>query len=67
MTVFGNILVLQIVRRIRKVMNQGQQRYRKDGFDLDLTYVTPTCIAMALPAVGAEANFRNPIGDVRSQ
>lgn len=43
-------------------MNQRQNRYQKDGFDLDLTYVTPTCIAMALPAMGAEANYRNAIG-----
>jgi PTEN phosphatase family protein len=29
------------------------------------TYITPSCIAMSLPATGAEAHFRNPIDEVQ--
>ena len=55
---------LQLAKRIRRTISSQKARYRRDGFDLDLTYITPTCIAMSLPAVGAEASYRNPLPEV---
>ena len=46
-------------------VSSQKARFVRDGFDLDLTYVTPTCIAMSLPALGAEARYRNPMVEVR--
>ena len=37
---------------------------QKDGFDLDLTYVTENVIAMSFPSSGSTAIYRNPIGEV---
>lgn len=56
--------ILKFARRLRKWVGSNKRRFRKDGFDLDLTYITPSCIAMSLPALGSEAHYRNPILDV---
>ncbi|CDR18867.1 unnamed protein product [Oncorhynchus mykiss] len=39
-------------------------RTSKDGFDLDLTYVTDRVIAMSFPSSGKQALYRNPIREV---
>ena len=56
---------LQLAQRLRRTISSQKTRYKRDGFDLDLTYITPTCVAMSLPALGAEAGFRNPMAEVR--
>ena len=56
--------ILKFANRARKWMGLNRRRFKKDGFDLDLTYITPSVIAMSLPSVGAEAAYRNPIEDV---
>jgi len=50
--------ILKFARRLRKWVGLNRRRYKKDGFDLDLTYITPSVIAMSLPSVGTEANYR---------
>ena len=56
---------LQLAQRLRRTISSQKTRFQRDGFDLDLTYITPSCVAMSLPALGAEAGFRNPMAEVR--
>ncbi|XP_066239716.1 phosphatidylinositol 3,4,5-trisphosphate 3-phosphatase TPTE2-like [Saccopteryx leptura] len=48
----------------RRMVSENKQRYKKDGFDLDLTYVTERIIAMSFPSSGKESFYRNPIQEV---
>jgi len=59
------VRVANLLGVFRKFISRNKARYTQDGFDLDLTYVTKELIAMSLPAIGAEAHYRNPITEVR--
>ncbi|XP_053521546.1 phosphatidylinositol 3,4,5-trisphosphate 3-phosphatase TPTE2-like isoform X1 [Artibeus jamaicensis] len=48
----------------RRMVSGNKRRYKKDGFDLDLTYITGRIIAMSFPSSGQQAFFRNPIQEV---
>ncbi|MEQ2274816.1 hypothetical protein XENORESO_012377 [Xenotaenia resolanae] len=48
----------------RRMISENKRRYQRDGFDLDLTYVTDRVIAMSFPSSGKQAFYRNPIGEV---
>lgn len=49
---------------IRKIVSGKKRRFKKDKFNLDLSYITPRIIAMALPATGFSKAYRNKINDV---
>ena len=51
---------------MRKLVSKKKLRFVRDGFDLDLSYITPQIIAMGIPSVGAEALYRNPATQVRA-
>ncbi|XP_006879670.1 PREDICTED: phosphatidylinositol 3,4,5-trisphosphate 3-phosphatase TPTE2-like [Elephantulus edwardii] len=51
-------------RVTRRMVSGNKRRYKKDGFDLDLTYVTDRIIAMSFPSSGKQSFYRNPIQEV---
>jgi len=55
---------LQITGHLRAAVSLKKRRFVGDGFDLDLTYITPRVIAMGFPSEGAEGVYRNPMSEV---
>ena len=39
--------------------------HEQDGFDLDLTYITPNLLAMGFPSSGVKGMYRNPANEVK--
>ncbi|KAL5012170.1 hypothetical protein ScPMuIL_010721 [Solemya velum] len=53
-----------LTKATRRVVSQNKRRYQKDGFDLDLCYITERVIAMSFPSSGVRKLYRNPIREV---
>uniref|UniRef100_A0A6G5A9N9 Uncharacterized protein n=1 Tax=Rhipicephalus microplus TaxID=6941 RepID=A0A6G5A9N9_RHIMP len=53
-----------LTKGARLMVSENKRRYRQDGFDLDLVYVTDRIIAMSYPSSGKMSWYRNPIQEV---
>eukprot|EP01128_Nolandella_sp_AFSM9_P004304 TRINITY_DN1909_c0_g1_i1.p1 TRINITY_DN1909_c0_g1~~TRINITY_DN1909_c0_g1_i1.p1 ORF type:complete len:527 (-),score=187.76 TRINITY_DN1909_c0_g1_i1:214-1725(-) len=49
----------------RHAVSKKKRRFEKDGFDLDLTYITDRIVAMGFPSSGGEQYYRNPLPEIK--
>lgn len=49
---------------IRAIVSGKKKRYTEEGYDLDLSYITPRIIAMSIPGEGLSKLFRNNLNIV---
>lgn len=55
---------MSVAAKLREAVSKDKRRYQKNGFDLDLSYVTDRIIAMGFPSESMEATYRNPMKEV---
>jgi hypothetical protein len=53
-----------MLNRVREAVSADRRRFKDAEFNLDLSYVTPRIIAMAIPSEGLQATYRNHMDDV---
>ena len=49
---------------VRAIVSGKKRRYLDDGYNLDLSYITPRLVAMSLPGEGVHKVYRNSISSV---
>ena len=55
-----------VMQFARKFVSGHRRRFTEEGYDLDLSYITPRVLAMGIPASGVEALWRNAATEVAS-
>ena len=50
---------------IKELVSKKKQRYKGEGYNLDLSYITDRLIAMGFPAQNFESLYRNSMDDVK--
>ena len=50
---------------VKALVSKKKNRFCYDGYDLDLTYITPRIIAMGFPSKSIEGIYRNPLDEVK--
>lgn len=53
-----------MLNKVREIVSGPKNRYKDEGFNLDLSYITPRIIAMSLPGEWVTSTYRNNLGDV---
>jgi protein-tyrosine phosphatase len=51
--------------KLRTLVSKEKRRYQKNGYDLDLTYITDQVVAMGFPSEGREGVYRNPLKEIQ--
>jgi hypothetical protein len=54
-----------LTNAIRGLVSKKKLRFQREGFDLDLSYITESIIAMGFPSESVEALYRNKMTDVQ--
>ena len=54
-----------MVRKMRGLVSKNKRRFIEGEFDLDLSYITDTIIAMGFPSEGSSALIRNSMPEVQ--